>query len=348
MWNKPVFLRWMLLSCLVLSIGLGGCKQKDRTVFPAFYHWKTTFAPTKREWAYMQRMRAQKLYVRYFDVDWNPAKQRAVPLASLRQQGDFPRNCQIVPTVYITNRTLVHTPDDQVGSLGKRIARHLLSMTDTMTLREVQIDCDWTAKSRDRYFLLLDQLGASFDSLNLDISATIRLHQIKYFEQTGVPPVQRGMLMFYNMTDVREEETTNSILDLEVAETYVDYIEDYPLKLDLALPIFAWGVVRRDGRTVHLINNLRAEQLKDTTRFTFLPESQIAVKKSTYLNGYYLYQQDTIRLEDVTIDRLQDAAKMLASNLKGDSLHISFYHLDTPTIQQYPHETLESVIAHFR
>ncbi|MEO1450934.1 MAG: hypothetical protein AAFV07_15500 [Bacteroidota bacterium] len=338
----------MLLCCVVLSIGLGGCKHKDRVVLPAFYHWKTNFAPSKREWAYMQRMRANKMYVRYFDVDWNPVKQRAVPLASLRMKGNFPRNCEIVPTVYITNRTLVHTPDDQVGTLGKRIAQHLLNLTDTLTLHEIQIDCDWTAQSRDRYFLLLDQLGASFDSLNVELSSTIRLHQVKYYEQTGVPPVQRGMLMFYNMSDVRDEETRNSILDLEVAEAYVEYLEAYPLPLDLALPIFSWGVVRRSGKTVHLINNLRAEQLKDTTRFAFLPQSRIEVKKSTYLNGFYLYAEDTIRIEDVSVDRLEDAAKLLAENLKGDSLHISFYHLDTPTIQQYPHETLESVIAHFR
>ncbi len=47
----------------------------------------------------------------------------------------------------------------------------------------------------------------------LPLSSTIRLHQIKYRERTGVPPVERGMLMFYNMGQFSADPEARAIFD---------------------------------------------------------------------------------------------------------------------------------------
>ncbi len=73
--------------------------------------------------------------------------------------------------------------------------------------RALQIDCDWTTKTAPKYFYFLQQIrekldahedGGTFASLAM-LSATIRLHQVKYPEKSGMPPVDKGVLMFYNM-----------------------------------------------------------------------------------------------------------------------------------------------------
>jgi len=106
------------------------------------------------------------------------------------------------------------------------------------------------------------------------------------------------MLMYYNMGEVRAWEESNSILNLEAAEPYLNG-KAYPLPLDLALPLFRWGVVFREGKMIRLINNLSAEALADRTRFFPMTPDRYEVQKGTFLQGHYLYQGDFIRLEAV-------------------------------------------------
>ena len=55
----------------------------------------------------------------------------------------------------------------------------------------IQIDCDSTISTKEKYFNLLVFLSDYIDC----VSATIRLHQINYFRVTGVQTVNRGVLM---------------------------------------------------------------------------------------------------------------------------------------------------------
>jgi hypothetical protein len=236
--------------------------------------------------------------------------------------------------------------------LGKNILEKIFSIKKDV--REIQIDCDWSGTTKEKYFRLLRFLKKEIQKEKIQLSATIRLHQIKYFKKTGVPPVDRGMLMFYNVDDVKDYKTKNSILDLEVAKQYFFNFENYPLELDVALPIFSWGVLYRSGGMIKLINNLRAEDMADDS--FFLPirqaglqtdETHFEVIKSTYLQGKYLYEGDNIRLETVPLETLEMSAELLKSKIKNPNVTISFYHLDTTTIKHYPYGNLERVIDAF-
>ncbi|MBK8703650.1 MAG: hypothetical protein IPN33_08475 [Saprospiraceae bacterium] len=133
---------------------------------------------------------------------------------------------------------------------------------------EIQIDCDWTEKTRDSYFYLLKKMREQLEPGNCALSATIRLHQVRYFKKTGAPPVDRGMLMFYNMGDVESWEEPNSILNIKKGEPYLDGAARYPLPLDVALPAFGWGVLFREGRMIRLIYPIDEKVLADTSRFS--------------------------------------------------------------------------------
>ena len=155
------------------------------------------------------------------------------------------------------------------------------------------------------------------------------------------------MLMVYNGTGSMNLKTGETILDPDLLSEYVGNIEQYPLKLDLALPLFSWGVVIREQKTVHLLEHLYSDQLEHTDKFKFINPEMLQVLQDCYLNGFYLKAGDIIRVEDVSMEHLFDAAELLAPLLPTDSLFISFYHLDTPTINRYAYKNLETICRIF-
>ncbi|MEM0995621.1 MAG: hypothetical protein AAGN35_01015 [Bacteroidota bacterium] len=337
-----------LTGLLLLSLAWG-CRPPDRTVYPAFYHWKASFQPTAAEWKLLAATETQRLYLRYFDVDWSPARQEVVPIAPTKMTAAPPEGLEIVPTVYLTNRSLYNTPSAQIGSLAGSIAgllRQKVKPTIWSQVREIQIDCDWSGRTRERYFQLLDTLRAALAPKQL--SVTIRLHQLKYAAKTGIPPADRGMLMYYNMGDLDDPEEVNSILDLVEGERYLRDFRGYPLPLDVALPIFSWGVVRRRGRPVRLLNGLRTAEAERARGLEKIRPNHFKVAESRYFRDEYLYRGDQIRIESVSDSSLLAAAKRLGSTLDGEARHVALYHLDSSTIGYYDLETFTAVWDAFR
>lgn len=339
---------YFFICLAVLSYCYACTSDQARTVRPAFYHWKNNLDLSTAELQYLDQLKTQKLYLRFFDVDWQ--KGQAVPLAILKAKTTLADSLKIIPTVFITNRTMLHISDTELTVLGDKIFKkiNLLSTPyGRQQIEEVQFDCDWSASSKENYFQLLAYLKSKFAQQNWQISATIRLHQIKYFQQTGVPDVDRGVLMFYNMDDINQEETKNSIIDIAVAKQYLQNFDTYPLRLDLALPIFKWGLIFQEGKLVKIINNLDHQSLQDSSHYIKTAENRFELLKSTYLKGHYLYQKDVIKLEQVSVKQLQDAADLLSKQIRNKELNLIFYHLDSLQIADYPYEVLEDICHRF-
>lgn len=344
--------------CLIVS-GLlfftFGCVQQPREVTASFYHWKSHFNLTEVEKSYCNHLKVQKIYVRLFDVDWDEAMHFPTPVGAIDTFTD--QDFEIIPTVFITNQTFLQLPDYQIDTLARLIINKInayalqeTSLEKSTGFNEIQIDCDWTGTTRDRFFAFLKKLkGLS----NKKISATIRLHQVKFKDKTGVPPIDAGVLMAYNMGNLDDMATKNSILDVAILKTYIPNLKKYPIKLDIALPIFSWGVVTRDGEVVKLINNLDAQQILATPQynliFTKKTNSHFEILKNTYLKGYYLYKDDQIRIEN-TADNpriLEQSADLISKNLDCPSLTVIFYHLDSLTLQRFRYEDLDNILHRF-
>ncbi len=329
--------------CLFLS-----CQQQDqKKVSPSFYHWQQELSLNAFEIDYLQSLSVKRVYLRFFDVDWQ--NEKAVPLSILSVQNSLPDSIEVVPVIFITNRTILNANDKEIGVLANRIVKKVneLSAAFEMKFPEVQIDCDWSPKSQEKYFRLLDILKEGFSGQGKNLSATIRLHQIKYYQKTGVPNVDRGVLMFYNTEAVDDPSVLNSILNLATAKTYLYQFDTYPLSLDIALPVFRWGVVFQGDRFVRLINGLDRSMLRDTSAFLKLGKNQFELRKSMYLEGYYLYKGDRIRTESISEEVLIEAAQLLAKELSSEDRHVIFYHLDSSLITNYSNEVLETVYRTF-
>lgn len=293
------------------------------------------------------------MYVKFFDVVWNQNLQEAIPTAVLQISDEFNNSpidsLDIIPTIFIINKVFQQCPSNQLNELAIQSWAKIKTILPSKPFQEIQFDCDWTLSTRDAYFQFLKYFGQQI-STNTKLSATIRLHQYRYPEKTGIPPVNKGMLMFYNMGDLQDWEEDNSILNLEKSRPYLQN-KAYSLPLDLALPLFRWGVLFREEKMIKLINGLEENRLADTTFFEHLSfenssegTSRHRVKKSTYLDGYYLYKDDLLRLESVTPNNLQKAAKLLQTVVNNDTTWLSFYHLDKPLLEAYDYESLEECL----
>jgi hypothetical protein len=334
----------------VFFIGLIGCFMGcTQTVptHPTFYHWQTAVHLDSTEQAMLQKLAVHRLYIKYFDVDWNFNKELAVPLASAKLDTASLKQVEdIVPTIFITNRTFVHLPNEKIATLADKIHQKIKRLhPSTLSLNEIQLDCDWTKSTRGKYFHLLEILKQQFEKEKISVSATIRLHQIKYFEQTGVPPVNKGMLMYYNMGDLEKWEEPNSILNNTTGQLYTDRLDEYPLALDLALPIYSWGVAFRGDKFLKLINQLELADLEAHESMVKIAPNRFKLLKSTYIKGYYLYEGDQIRLENCTIEDLQNAVQLLSLDIKPK--YLSFYHLDSAVIKHFSYDQLENLCSEF-
>lgn len=335
-------------ACLLLLLTVCACGPEEK-IEPqiGFYHWKADLEINQFERSVLDSLQVNRLYVRLFDLDWDSELQMPVPVGEIRPGTWSTWAGEIHPTIFITNKSIEQLEVSRIpwlrDQLIRRMDRAISEAGDPMRVKGWQLDCDWTEGTRARYFALLSGLRDTLHHRGMELSVTIRLHQVKFYERTGVPPVDRGMLMAYNVGEVRDTSTLNSILDLQVLERYIGRMGEYPLSLDLALPLFSWGVLYRDGQLIRLINQLQATDLSDTSRFMLLGEQYAEVRQNTYLWGYYLYSGDRIRLESVHPDLLLEAAARLGRVIKKEPRYVCFYHLDSLLLQSYTYETLRAV-----
>jgi len=333
-----------------LLCGIVACNHPvQRTVTPAFYFWKQTWTGNSTEQQYIQQLAAKKLYIKFFDVTTDEVTKVPVPVAVFRQGAPLPANVDIVPVIFLMNEVWTR-PDTALAANVVKLLEQLCDSIPAARIPEIQLDCDWTESSRDAYFSFIKQVKQSSFFRQRRLSATIRLYQVKYVGKTGVPPVDRGLLMCYNMGDLRKPGAHNSILDLEVMESYLGEhrIARYPLPLDIALPLFGWSVLfRNDIGYAGILRNVGETELKEIKLFTPGPHRLYTVQQDTLLNGYPLKKGNVIRRETVDPLTLNAAAKLVAKQLQTKDPAVIFYHLDSLTLQNYPLDELQKIILFF-
>jgi hypothetical protein len=331
---------------LAAIIILGGCRQERQSVpSHAFYYWKHQYKTTAYEDSEITDLDIRKIYVKFFDVTLSESGPVPVAVTSF-DSASIRTDMEYVPVIFITQAVILQTENKMLYTLAKEIVNQTLGMAGRrIHLTEIQLDCDWAEHSRDKYFILVDLIRKLVASRNIITSCTIRLHQVKYKEASGIPPCDRGMLMFYNMSDWRNAETKNSIFDPEVAEKYINYIKDYPLKLDVALPIFHWAIGYRDESFLAIFDGLASDRLKANTIFAE-EGARYKVLRDTFAFGAGLHAGDIIRPESCDAKTIAGFSSRILSLLPDEERSFALYHLDSATLSQYSHEDLQSLFPH--
>ncbi|MFT3908857.1 MAG: hypothetical protein QM737_05485 [Ferruginibacter sp.] len=339
---KRIF-KCLIFAVLSFFISCNPQQHSPKKTERAFYFWKSNFKLSGFEEKIFDSLKVSTLYMKFFDVDWNEVSKQPNPIAQLIiNDTAFLQKINIVPVVFITNECIFKIDSSQSILLAKNISslvQKMASLNKLKNISEIQIDCDWTASTKEKYFAILKAIKKLNNQWKL--SATIRMHQVKFVERSGVPPVDKGLLMCYNMGNLKNPATKNSIIEISELKKYIGNLHKYRLPLDIALPLFDWYVLFRNGIYKGLVHNINDSILKNDVvekndnRFSFL--------KDTVLSGYQFKKNDVLRYENSDYSSIIGAAKEINDKLTETEPRLSLYHLDSITLSKYTVNEIENI-----
>jgi hypothetical protein len=320
--------------------------KKDST--RAFYYWRSTFALTPEESKILSALKVTKLYLHFFDIKYDEKTKTDIPQAVLKFKDDTLPSLEIIPVVYIENKIFKNKTDAACRLLASKTIKLINQICSYKNIRprEIQFDCDWAESTKLTYFKFLNA-AKEFLPENIQLTVTLRLHQIKYSLMTGIPPVARGTLMFYNMGDFNPAESDNSILNLNLAKNYMNSLKDYPLTLDIALPLYSWAVVFRNGKPIDILHEFDRNSVSSLPELKALNKNVFTAKTGFYINSVYIQQNDIIKIEEILSAQLKQAAEMLSGNIKKENRAIIFFDLNEKTFNRIGRHEMEVVYNNF-
>jgi len=364
----------LMLFLLVATSNCANLAPKNPSI-RSFYYWKTTqdyndtmTMPTLKNW------QVQHFYIRYFDVRWSEGYGMPIPDAPLSNYGNnYLYLYPFTPVIFITNSTFEQLNDSTSQVLATKIATKIQDMTkgfekdwhyelddmednsflkqhfDDSTLAkiqkrydnlyesiaEIQIDCDWTEGTRKQYFTFLKQFKKQIG--NKKLSVTVRLYPYKYRTKMGVPPADRAMLMCYNTGQIQNPETHNSIFDAQTINQYFNTkTANYPLPMDIGLPVFEWGVWFTGETCRGILHDMRQENLEKDNHWKRETDNTFRLQIDTVIGSNYMREGDLVRCENTWNANWQSVIDKLHEQIPIDSTRIALYHWDMDRI--LPHE----------
>lgn len=294
-------------------------KTKQPTIKHSYYHWAQTY---KNDTELINSHAPHQLYIKLLDIGYrqkitiNPTRLKEKPLTP------------VTPVVFLDNNALKHT---SLTRLYQLIQQYI----PPATYQRLQMDCDWSLTTRQKYFDLLKRLTPDYP----DLSVTLRLHQIKYFHKTGVPPVKRAVLMYYNMSDIRDVNINNYVLDHATGKRYFVNFAQYPLALDLALPLYQQIRVIRQHKLVLLLPNATLQQAKLQQH----SKRRYTVITSHYYQGHYLYKNDELIIDSVTPQQLSTVTHDLSRLMNPNE--VIFYKFSDA--KRFSPHTIDAIVRQF-
>ncbi len=327
-----------------------GCKQRHHVITPAFYYWKTIYSPSAFEKETAERLGTRVTYLRLFDVDTDPRATDAYPVGLVRVNERVDSTMKYIPVIFVTQRTLHKLPVQRMAALAHKIARlaEITCRDAGIVPKELQIDCDWTAGTREKYFRLLGTLKKEPFVAGKILSCTIRLHQVKYTTSSGIPPVDRGALMCYNVGNLKKPGVQNSILDAGLAEKYLSRMDTYPLPLDIALPLFSWSLLFRGGQFAGILRDVDDADIQQSGLFRKTGDGRYACKHDTLWRGQQFRRNDIIRHEASEQPDLVRVSRYTSQHVHNDSLRVIFFSSDSLTLSKHSVHDLEKVLDCYR
>ena len=371
-----------ILILVLLVVVIASCSD-DCNRNRSFCYWKTNVSFTASETEMMKQLETGHFYVRFFDVDWNIYEKEAFPVATVNE--DFKvilDQCEVTPAVFITNTVLQNATPVQLDTLAGRISRRILTKIEgvvqnyadsrkyTLTynekldwqhqqylwdsikpillrkaadrFRDILIDCDWSVSTREKYFHLLNKLKERLTPY--EITSTIRLWQYKYRKSAGIPPVKRGLLMCYSLENPKDPGVENSIVSKDALQKYLD-VPPYPCALDIALPIFSWGILFRNNQFERILRTtVPAEMERDTVLYKRVDANRFVVRSDHVAENIYLRCGDEIRVEQLSTRDLTEISGLLKDQLRlSRDQRVSLFSWDTNYLRHYGIQNLQGL-----
>ncbi len=346
-----------------------GDRKEDKL---SFCYWDTSYSV---DTTLLKTVGVNHFYIRYFDIDWDPASGMAKPIASVESYDSISIN--FTPSVFITNKVFEKSSKEDLKILSSRVKKRVEDITTSFgynayyrrdheyiseaysdsakqevaneckrKYKEVLIDCDWTAGTRDKFFYFIKCLKQDFK--DKDITVTLRLWQYKKNKPEDIPPVDRCLLMCYNMQTATDYHVQNSIASLEELKKYVSG-KKYPLTLDVALPVFSWAVLFRGEKFIGLLGNTDKKQYADNIiEYEDLGNGKYRSLIDKVIGDFFIRKGDIIRVEEVSKTDLDKMADYLKSEIPMDKYsRLTFFSWNKLYINNYGTDEIKNIYTSF-
>lgn len=333
---------YVLVVCIVFS-SYWIFKKDPKEVHRAFYIWESSKEQlTDFELKSLKKLKVRKIYLKFFEVEKNEVQGIHPTAKSEFYSSNFSDSIEIIPTVYVRNEVFKNTKNAELDEFADNLLflikkRFPERPNQDKSFHEIQIDCDWTESTQEKYFYFLKKLK---EKSSLILSATLRLYAYKFPDRMGVLPVDKAMLMCYNLLNIHENRDKNSILDLQELEKYLDGASAYPLPLDLALPIYSAMHVYQNKVYQSSLHKNDCDITGDLKKRNNLWYS---VNKDIVKSTVYLRVGDQVKYEKITPELLKKALKMIHAYVELPKEYtLSFFQLNEYDLKQIGNEKMDS------
>lgn len=372
----------LILFSFVSIMIFCSCKGQNKPIFSTFI-WKDRQYLSSDEFQRLDTLGISHLYVRYGDVRWNPFLRKAEPVDAGSEYYTPMTGESVTGVIFITNDVLLNTSMNEIESLGDHVAQMFKSMHENYARnnqltkdipwydkdgeynnefhqekveekakiwleqnKELLIDCDWTLASRDKYFELLKQLKKQLPEIK--ITSTLRLWQYRDYQLAGVPPVHKCLLMCYSTGDPSDPKEENAIFDQQRLEQFLTH-DEYPTDIDIALPVYSWACLFRNGKFRGIISPITLEEIKEQNNLFELKENQtFIVKCDTVIGNLYYRYGDELKFQGVSADDLKTMALFIKGkiSLKPDA-RIGLFSYSEKNFNTLGNENIQKIFKIF-
>ena len=290
----------------------------------------------------------KRMYVRFFDVDNDPAE----PVATTIFKQNLPQDIEIIPTTFITLEPFWYywisdsARECRNHDLANKIVTRLLKMAQVQNIvvKEVQFDCDWTASTEDDFFQTCTFARDTLHMLGIDLSVTIRLHQLGMLKNI---PADRGVLMLYNTSNLKNYSVSNSILSYNAVKQYLSRVpKECVLDLDFAYPTYSWGIWFNSWQDFNGI--LHKVDITNSALYQWKQDGCYEVLKDHKVEGRQLEKGDIIRWEVSEYEEVMKVKNAIESypSLKGSRYSVILYHLDFNNLSKFSQDEIKNIYRH--
>ena len=334
-----------LASALIRCAGDKECPA-IKNPQPSIYFWRTTYRLTQNEKQFLKNNHIRKIYMRFFDVV--SKGDSLIPNATILFTEHPDTSIEIIPVIFITEDCLYKN----INSITQKLVNRIIQICKTNNLKqpkEIQIDCDYTSRSRKRYYDFLSRLHSAVKRTTMkQISVTIRLHQLSM----PIPEdADYGVLMMYNTGDVSDYDCKNPILSFNDVKPYLKYLHDYRLPLCTAYPCFRWQLLFQGDKFKSILHE---DNLSDSTIYKHLTRDKLIIVSSRDLPSFIdddsytiqLNAGDSLFIRECPSDEILKVKAALEKKRKGINCQVILYDLNEENIKRYNTIIYEKILNH--
>ena len=329
-------------------------KNKVQEVDHAFFYGKPLFELSTYEKKLADQLGVRKIYVKFFDLVWNEENQTPAPINKLLYSDSTTSwlingGIAVIPVVSITTECMEKIDESRVIALAERVhllLRQMVAARKIKRIHEILFDCKWTPAMKTKYFDFLQYFTMLPLLENRTLSATIQFDQITT-ERSNIPPVNKVLLSGYYLPNVKDLGSTNPLIDVKLIKNFITDLDDYPLPVDISLPIFDQKVLFRENKFLGIITSL-TDSLLLSSKVINREGNRFILLADTILNGYPLKKGDLIRSDQSNYEEILSAANLIAPRLHADTVTFALFHLDSATISKYSQEQINDLYNSFK